>query len=238
MAGRAVLLASLLAASTCVADAAQPIVGIVYSPSLDAACVAPRGGKVEQKWKSELASRIGEFKALWQAEGPELIKATEAVTGKSFPSRHFTARLTLCKIPSQSDFHGAIIINMRYALKSYTAQPVPMRYKVDTLFHELLHKFLEAHPVTNSALLRQHAAEPPRVRDHLHLLALEKAVLLRLHRTKELKNIVVIDSRLAGGYYKRTWNIVNATDTSGCHMCYDLPREVGSTHSASALVRP
>lgn len=76
LASRAVLLASLLAASTCVADVVQPIVRIVYSPSLDAAWVAPRGGKVEQKWKSELASRIGEFKALWQAEGPELIKAS------------------------------------------------------------------------------------------------------------------------------------------------------------------
>lgn len=46
-----------------------------------------------------------------------------------------------------------------------------MRYKVDTLFHELLHIFLSRHPIENSALLKEHAAEDERIRDHLHLLA-------------------------------------------------------------------
>lgn len=48
---------------------------------------------------------------------------------------------------------------MRYALKSFTPEPVSMRYKVGTLFHELLHIFLSRHPIENSALLKEHAAE-------------------------------------------------------------------------------
>jgi hypothetical protein len=55
-----------------------------------------------------------------------------------------------------------------------------MRYKVDTLFHELLHVFLDEHPVRESVLLERSKSEPERTRDHLHLLALQKAVLLKL----------------------------------------------------------
>jgi len=68
---------------------------------------------------------------------------------------------------------------MRFALKSFTPEPVSMRYKVDTLFHELLHIFLNRHPIENSVLLNEYATEDEQVRDHRHLLALQKAVLLR-----------------------------------------------------------
>jgi hypothetical protein len=102
---------------------------------------------------------------------------------------------------------------MRYALRSFTPEPVSMRYKVDTLFHELLHIFLYRHPIENSTLLKEHAAEDERVRDHLHLLALQKAVLLKLNEPDALKEVIAVDSVLPGGYYKRAWELVNATDT-------------------------
>jgi hypothetical protein len=88
-----------------------------------------------------------------------------------------------------------------------------MRYKVDTLFHELLHIFLSRRPIESSALLKEHAAEDERVRDHLHLLALQKAVLLKLNEPDALKEVIAVDSALPGGYYKRAWELVNATDT-------------------------
>lgn len=103
---------------------------------------------------------------------------------------------------------------MRYALKSFTPDPVPMRYKANTLFHELLHKFLAAQPVLHSRLIEQHSTESPRVLDHLHLLSLQKAVMLDLKEPDQLKEVIAIDSLLPGGYYKRAWEIVNATDTT------------------------
>jgi hypothetical protein len=62
-------------------------------------------------------------------------------------------------------------------------------------------------------LLQQRAAEPERVRDHLHLLALQKAVLLKLNEGDALRDVVAVDSALPGGYYKRAWELVNATDS-------------------------
>jgi len=101
---------------------------------------------------------------------------------------------------------------MRYALRSFTPEPVSLRYKVDTLFHELLHIFISRHPIENSGLLKEHATEEERVRDHMHLLALQKAVLLKLNEPDALKEVIAVDSALPGGYYKRAWELVNATD--------------------------
>jgi hypothetical protein len=72
--------------------------------------------------------------------------------------------------------------------QEFHVRPVPMRYKVDTLFHELLHLFLTENPVRNSVLLAQHAAESDRTKDHLHLIALQKAAQLRLGETEALKD--------------------------------------------------
>jgi len=87
-----------------------------------------------------------------------------------------------------------------------------MRYKVDTLFHELLHNYLDAYPIRDSALLERYASEPARVRNHLHLLALEKAVLIELGESEALEDVIDIDSQLPNGYYKRAWEIVNSNN--------------------------
>jgi hypothetical protein len=173
------------------------------------------GNSVKEEWKAELLARQSEFVQLWESEGPRLLATTEAISGKDFALREITARLTLCNSPSES-FPQAdrVTINMRYALGSFTPTPVSLRYKVDTLFHELLHIFLSQHPIEDSVLLQQHAAEPERVRDHLHLLALQKAVLLKLNEGDALRDVVAIDSALPGGYYKRAWELVNGLTAS------------------------
>jgi len=212
----------LLLASAFSAQAGQPTVTVTYSPSLDSACSLVRGGAIKGEWKEELTSRKAEFESLWASVGPKLIEATEAITGKSFPDEQFTARLTLCNLPSQS-FVG-ITVNMRYALKSFVSPPVPMRYKVDTLFHELLHVFLSRHPVSNSALLLEHSSEPECTRNHLHLLALQKAVLLKLGEADALQQVVAIDGQLPGGCYKKAWALVNATDTEYLRYVAEVSR--------------
>ena len=100
-----------------------------------------------------------------------------------------------------------------------------MRYKVNTLFHELLHIFLHRHAITNSALLKEHASEDERVRDHLHLLALQKAVLLKLNQGDTLKEVIAVDSALPGGYYKRAWELVNVANTEYLKYVAELSKK-------------
>jgi hypothetical protein len=193
------------------AQAAQPTITVAYNKTFDSVCSFLQGYEIKDEWKIELDTRQKEFENLWTAAGPKLLETTEKITKKPFPEKNFTARLTLCNLPSQSYF--GIGINMRYALKSFTTTPVPMSYKVNTLFHELLHSYFAENPIENSVLLKQHASEPERTRNHLHLLALQKAVFLKLNETEMLKDQIAIDSQLPDGYYKRAWEIVNATDT-------------------------
>lgn len=195
------------------AQASQPQITVEYIPRQDFFCSMLPGSSIKEEWKAELLSRLPEFEKLWQSERSRLISVTEAISGKKFPSQEITARLTLCNTPSES-FAGMdrVSVNMRYALKSFTPTPVPMRYKVATLFHELLHIFLSKHSLANSSLLKMHAAEPDRVRNHLHLLALQKAILLTLNEHEALREVIAIDSQLPGGHYQRAWAIINATE--------------------------
>jgi len=221
----AVVLLALLATP---AGAAQPTVTISYSPTLDWVCSIFGGPPIEEAWKVELQSRLAEFEQLWAARGPRLIVATEAITGRDFPADDVTARLTLCNVPSQSIV--GVSVNMRYALRSFTSAPVPIQYKVDTLFHELLHGFLDEYPVEDSALLAQHASEPLRVRNHLHLLALEKAVFLRLDDAEALDSVILHDGELPNGAYKRAWKIVNAEQDQYLMYVAEFRRQVGHSH--------
>src|ERR1700724_1011992 len=211
---RSAFLFAALLGFGCSSHATLPRIKIEYNPSEDLACSLPPGSPIKEQWKAELLSRQAEFVRLWESEGPKLLAATEAISGRDFPLEEITARLTLCNAPSES-FPGIdrVTINMRYALRSFTPEPGSIGYKVDTLFPELLHIFLSRHPIENSALLKEHAAEDDRVRDHLHLLALQKAVLLKLNEPDALKEVIAVDGVFPGGYYKRAWEIVNVTDT-------------------------
>jgi hypothetical protein len=201
-----VLLGLLLFGSAAIA--APPSVTISYSPSLDAVCAFVGGYQIKEAWKQELSEKLTSFDDMWARIGAQLLSTTEKITGKHFADQNISARLTLCDFPSRS-FLSGVSVNMRYALSSFAENPVPMRYKIGVLYHEILHKFLDDHMPAQSALLARHRDEPPRVREHLHLLALQKAVYLALGMTNELAEVIDIDGQLPDGLYKRAWEIVN-----------------------------
>ena len=166
---------------------------------------------VQAEWANELNERLPEFAKLWESISPTLIEAVSVNTKKPF-SPPKTVHLTLTDQPSNS-FLG-ITVNMRYALRSFTAAPVPMRYKIDTVFHEALHEFVWRYTPKASPLLAQHASEPMCVRNHLHLLALQKSALLYTKDLAALEQVVALDSQLPSGCYKRAWSLVDATPST------------------------
>jgi hypothetical protein len=189
------------------AMAAPPTVKISYSPTIDAACALVRGYQIKKEWQEELVQDVGRFNDMWAEIGPKLLSVTEKMTGKMFTQKSIAAHLTLCDLPSQSIL--GIYVNMRYALSSFTKDPVPMRYKIGVLYHEILHRYVDKLLPAHSNLLDKYQNEPARVREHLHLLALQKAVYLELGMKAELAELIDIDSQLPGGFYKRAWQIVN-----------------------------
>lgn len=186
-------------------------IDITYSPAFDSACSLVRGASIRPEWKEELTRRLPELRRIWSAIGPKLIERATQVVPLQAPDS-LNARLTLCDLPSQSIL--GISVNMRFALAAFTKDPVSLRYKADTLFHEILHRMLLGHVPRDSKLLRELGAETACVRNHVHLLAVQKAVLLDLDQTAALADVIRIDSELPGGCYKRAWSIVNATETA------------------------
>jgi hypothetical protein len=193
------------------AAASPPGVRITYSEKLDSECSTTQGAAIKDEWKAEFAQKRIDFEKQWAEIGPRLLVATERLTGREFSRSSVTARLTLCNVPSEN-FGTDILVNMRYALASFTDHPVPVRYKACILFHEVLHSFVEDYVPKSSPLLAEHKDENERVRDHLHLLALMKAVLLDQGLQSDLAEVIEVDGELPGGYYKRAWEIVNQTD--------------------------
>ena len=200
---RVLLQALLIAASPL--SAAQPSAEVNFSYEQSAAetCL---NGTVMPEWDRELRERLPEITSLWHELGPRMVQAVAKVTGKQFTPKS-KVTLTLCGTPSNSFF--GITVNMRYALRSFTSSPVPMRYKVDTAFHEMLHEFVSRALPSTSSMLSAHSSEPACVRNHLHLLALQKAVLTAIGEASALEQVIAIDSLLPSGCYKRAWAIVN-----------------------------
>lgn len=186
-------------------------IDISYSPAFDSACSFVRGVPIKPEWKEELIRRLPEFRHIWAGIGPALLESATQVAPLQAPDS-IKARLTLCDLPSQSML--GISVNMRFALAAFTKDPVALRYKADTLFHEILHRMLLGHVPRDSKLLRELGAETACVRSHVHLLAVQKAVLLDLDETAALAEVIRIDGELPGGCYKRAWSIVNATETT------------------------
>jgi hypothetical protein len=191
-------------------------VRIVYSRPLDSACSLISGYRLDPDAQVELEAMLPELRRAWARDGQPVLDRIFADTGKRLPGGRHNVHLTLCDIPSSSPF--GTIVNMRHALPGATDDPVPLRYKVAVIDHELLHRTLARVDLSGSELLKAHSTESRRVRDHLHLFALLKAAFLDLGRTSALEELVRIDGRLPEPAYRRAWEIVNAG--SGTYRLY------------------
>ena len=157
-----------------VACAAEPAsFEVLYVEAKDRSCATLRGYDIKAEWVNELNDVLPAFRDEWKTKGAAMFDAVRSLTHR--PAEPFAApvRLSLCDTPSQS-FSGPSV-NMRYALRSFTASPVPLRYKIDTAFHESLHGFVSKYAPRRSPLLASHRAESSCVLNHLHLLALQPA---------------------------------------------------------------
>jgi hypothetical protein len=194
----------LLAATVASAGEIASSTRFVYEQATESQSIQPL-------WSKELKERLPEISALWESIAPALVESVTAATKKPFTVPQ-TVHLTLTDRPSSSFF--GVTVNMRYALRSFTTAPVPMRYKVDTVFHEALHEFVSRNTPSGSQLLALHSSEPMCVRNHLHLLALQKEALLRTNDTTALEQVIAIDGQLPSGCYRRAWSLVNATPST------------------------
>jgi hypothetical protein len=144
--------------------------------------------------------------AEWNQHGMRYLATALQEIGAPFPYREIQATLTVCAVPTMS---SPLIINVRKYLPG-AEHPLPEEDFSEALFHELMHHYVSS-LTANSALKKKFASEPIVVLNHLHVIALEKMVLSKLHEAKELKAVEQKYLTSPSPDYKRAWEIVSET---------------------------
>lgn len=201
----------LLGTAVPAARAAAPVVAIGTSPRLDAVCSVVRRYPIDGRWRRELETLLPTAQHRWSTEQRPVFESMARLAGVS-PAASHKVRLTICDLPSTS--RPVALVNMRHALRSFTGRPVPLRYKLSVITHELGHALIAERDLSRSRLLTRHRPEPARVRDHLHLFALMKAAYLAHGNSAALREMQRIDADLPDPSYRRAWAIVEATPTA------------------------
>lgn len=191
--------ASLLALALAPAAGAQPAapavpvpeVTLEATPLLDGPCAAITGQPADTAAARELRERLGEFRALWQFHGPALLRAAVEASGQPFRFRETIAALHTC--PALANLSLPLSLSVRRYLRAAPAGEAAdslLRFPA-VVFHELLHRHVAEllGPAPATPLWTRHAAEPERVRWHLHLMAVEDSAYRALNRGAEWASV-------------------------------------------------
>ena len=213
-----------------------PEVTFRYSALFDGRCADISGKPSDQDAVAELQRRLPELEQAWRKDGPSLLAAVPPVTGIRFRFRETRAALILCEeFPSGS---LPLMINVRPYLTSTAGREVaPMIDFTNSVFHELLHRYvtdcIEALPGQTTPLLEKYGAESQRVRNHLHLYAIEELVYRKLGREKDLRLSFDVEQRSKSGpVFARAREIVAAEGAEA--FVRELQQRRGSQHGVAA----
>jgi hypothetical protein len=189
-----------------------PEVTFKYSQIFNSTCAEMSKQPIDAAAVTELENRLDSFREHWRKEAPQLLGTTVKLTKAPFQFRETRATLSLCfGFPSMS---LPLTINMRFYLKSLRGEKATsMTIFSDTVFHELLHRYttdrIETLPGKTTLLLTKYRDEPQLVQNHLHVLAIIKAVYGKLGREKDLDEVTTFEQTLkSAAAFKRTREII------------------------------
>ena len=198
MGGRTLVLVAMLASwPHMLAAGDAPSITFEYNELLDQACADVGKESLTSGAVEELGKLLPELERQWRDEGPAWLTTASEVVGRPFAFREAKAALITCGMRSLSD---PLIINMRPYLSATTgAKPAALTVFVDTLFHELLHRYvwdLLRPDVNVIPLYEKYVKEPTVVLNHLHLFAIQDAAYRRRGRGADLERVKAFEAGL------------------------------------------
>jgi hypothetical protein len=203
-----------------------PRVDILYPPGgslLDRLCKSDFNRTIDDALVRAAVQQRGDFQKRWDEEGPAYMHAAFHEIGAPFPYREMQATLSVC-LPASTSI--PLVIDIKPFLVSATKPAANWEF-AEVLFHELMHSYVS--PVYGaSALMKKYQNEPATTKYHLHVMAIEKMVLLKLKRPDQL---AFIDHDYRNGpdpTYKRAWEIVN--DLEGYQPFIDELKALAKSH--------
>ena len=205
-----ILIYALLAGISAHAELKAPTLYFSYSYLYDSICGQAPGRTVDEAWSQETDEKTSQFESWWLAEEPALTGKLFEIYGKGFKRKELTATLSAC--PGSSSTSDPLVLVVNRYLKTYMpkfpAETQGFKF-ADQVFHELLHNWLEENLVRPTPLLEKYKDEAQIVKNHLHLMAMQKEVYLSLKRDDLLNWLEIQYSRGSDPGYRRAWDIVN-----------------------------
>jgi len=190
-------------------DAKVPQVTLAYHNLLDNLCGKLKDSQpVDTAAAEELRNRVDEFRTLWEKHGVSLMRETVRVVKQPFRFRETIVALHVC--PALSNASLPLLIDTRRYLRTE-----PKGEHADwlerfplTVWHEILHRYVVdlIGSAPKTPLWKKYEAEPERVRWHLHLMAIEIAVLRQMGKERELTKVHADYAKWTS--YKRALEIV------------------------------
>jgi len=160
-----------------------PEIVIEFPGLIETACSELSGRPLDTIAIDELESRLGEFIDEWESTGPLLLREVVAVTGKPFTFHERVAVLHTCD--GLSSMSAPLLISARGYLRTlYPDDPWPVSRFPNFLFHEILHNYLH---YSFGSIPQEFGHLPQLVQNHLQLMALEKAVYMRLGKVDAIE---------------------------------------------------
>lgn len=179
-----------------------------YSWLYDANCAVTPERKIDPAWAAEARARTADFEKTWTKSGPVFFGKVFEIFQVGFKRKELTATLSVCPAPSYSN---PLVLNVTRYLKSYMGDK-PVRSDdsfADLVTHELLHTWLVENFKWRSPLIEKYQAEESTVRNHLHLMAMQKYIYTELERADLLAMIDKQYRNIPSPAYNRAWQIVS-----------------------------
>ena len=206
-----ITIASILLWGTTSLAVATPHLYFTYSGVFDFMCAKVQKQKINKIQQKEVRERLPEFQAIWDTDAEALLSTLVDATGKPFAHKEMRVTLTVCNFVSISN---PFIVNIKSFLNNRPSgrRTWPPIAFVNLTFHEFIHTYVvENLDWRNSPLLKKYKnqGESNRVLSHLHLMALQKAVYLRLGRTDLIAAAETLYKDIIKGDYARSWKIID-----------------------------
>jgi hypothetical protein len=192
------------------AGGGYPRLDFEYSDVWTSVCAELTKEEIPRPLERAAQALVPEMAREWEANAPALLGTTVELVGARFQATELHAVLSVCRTPSMS--HPLVINVRRYV--SRLDRPPDKALIVGAVFHEVLHWYVNPLVPRDSRLIEKYRGQPELVLRHLHLLALQKQVYLKLGRGEELARIVEADGALPNPAYRRAWQIVNEVEGS------------------------
>lgn len=166
---------------------------------------------ITEDTKKQLASQLPKLIAAWETDAPLLFGEVISTFHRGIEAE---TRIGIINLSHGSSYgsHRFLIFGLRWFL-----DPEPWLHSVSRedafsalVFHELLHVWVDENINKDlSPMLAKYRSEDFDVLDHLHLMAIQKMVYLKIGRLDLLEYIGKSYASYQGPLYRRAWEIVN-----------------------------